>query len=501
MSRSSKLIIQLSQQELIVVVEALTSFPITESEQVQPYLRALNAFRKATASQPFEATLENLEAVSQALVSHRDRALPAERDAVESIEAKIASSLAPSGVSVGGPASGVFISRHPIFGSNLDTLGYELRTQRKKADGSVAGFLVVAQTILDRFTEEGLDQLVGNRPAFIGMSQAAIEGGYCESLPKQRTILEVLEGANPDQHLFEALAELSRLGHRIAIADSLIRRIDYPLASIANVIKLDFADLGKPAIASRLETLKEVKSKFLADHVETHDDFEFAHAMGFDYFRGYFFCKPHITGTDIPVNRLATMRLLARLRDPGIDAQELGELISQDVALAFKLLEFANSAYAGLSGKIESINHGVSLVGIERIRTWASLLMFSKMEDTPRELMITAITRAKMCENLAEASNRAQQAAFFTVGLFSVLDAVLDCPMPQALDLLPLSDEICQALLYRKGALGEALKCVLAYEQSDWQGVQHSYLTGVQIGDCYLDSLGWTGEHSDGLRI
>ena len=227
---------------------------------------------------------------------------------------------------------------------------------------------------------------------------------------------------------------------------------------------------------------------FLAAHVETHDDFEFAHGVGFDYFQGYFFCKPHITRKDIHLNRLATMRLLARLRDPAVDAQELGELISQDVSLAFKLLEFANSAYVGLSGKVESISHGVGLVGVERIRNWASLLMFSRMEDKPRELMITAVIRARMCEALGEASNQARKASFFTVGLFSVLDAVLDCPMRQALDVLPLSDEICDALIDSRGPLGEVLRCVLAYEQNDWQSVQLGNLTGVKIRDCYLDS-------------
>ena len=115
------------------------------------------------------------------------------RDAVESVAAKIASYfLAPSGAKVGDQTSEVFINRHPIFQSNVDAFAYELLTQRKKAEGSAAGFLVVAQTILDRFTEQGLDQLVGDKLALISVPQGAIVGGYCESLPKQRAILEVL---------------------------------------------------------------------------------------------------------------------------------------------------------------------------------------------------------------------------------------------------------------------------------------------------------------------
>ncbi len=331
-----KLVLRFSQEELVVVVGALVSFPITQPEQGQPYLRALNAFRRAAGFQPFEATLENLEAALRALVSHRDRVAPEQRDAIESVAAKIASiSLAQSRPRVDRQADEVFINRHPIFQSNLNTFAYELLAERENA----TGYLVVTQTILDRFTDQGLDQFVGNRLAFISVSQGAIKAGHCDAMTKERTILEVLDGAEPDKDLFRALTKLFNQGHRIAIADSLIRWSDYPLASIANVIKFDLADLGRLAIENRLETLKEVKSQLLADHVETHDDFEFARGVSFDYFQGSFFCKPHITGQVIPVNRLATMHLLVRVRDPEVDLQELGEMISQDLPLAFKLLE------------------------------------------------------------------------------------------------------------------------------------------------------------------
>ena len=114
--------------------------------------------------------------------------------------------------------------------------------------------------------------------------------------------------------------------------------------------------------------------------------------------------------------------------------------------------------------------------------------------------MITAAVRARMCESLAEASGQHPQTAF-TVGLFSVLDAVMDRPMAQALDLLPLSDEICDALIDYRGPLSEVLKCVLAYEQSDWHGVKLGNLSGTRIGDSYLDSVDWTRTHTSALGI
>ena len=500
MSRSDVLI-RLNRQELSVILEALASLSSAEPAGATLFRHALATFQRAPDGLSFKVSFEDLETATQALASHSTKVASNRRGAIEQVVVKLSSYLLTPSISV--PAtvqrlSDVFINRHPICHSDMDVFAYELLAARKKPDG----YLAITRTILDRFTKAGLNQLVGDRLAFVSVPRGAVVRGYCQSLPKQRVVLEVSdEGVDPDEALFQALAKLSTDGFRLAIADLLIRKSDHPLASIAYVIKLDFGDLGKLAIEARLETLKKFSSRLLADNVDTHQDFEFACDLGFDYFQGYFFCKPNITGKDIPLNRLATMRLLARLRDPAVDAQELGEMISQDVPLAFKLLEFANSAYVGLSGKVESISHGVSLVGLERIRTWASLLMFSRMEDKPRELMITALIRARMCESLAEASGRDRKVVFFTVGLFSVLDAVLDCPMVQALDLLPLSDEIREALLYREGVLGDALNCVLAYEQDDWTNVRAGKLTDAEIRDCYLSSITWTQTHAEGLGI
>ncbi len=501
MSPSNPLV-RLSRQELDLVVEALAGFPVSDTERAHPFLRAFRTFRKAETGQPFEATVENLEAALQALVSHMDQVTAQRRDAGEELAAKIASTLlARTKVQAEPESSEVFINRHPIYQPTVQLFAYELLAQEEIRNGGDSDSPVVSQTILNRFTEPGLDQLVGTKPAFISVPRRAIVTGQCEALPKERIVLEVLDGVNPDSDLFQALARLSQDGFRLAIADSLIRSSDYPLASVADFVRLDLSALGRPAVEARLEALRGGHSKFVAEGVESHEDYEFAQDLEFDYVQGYFFCKPHVTGADFPANRLATMRLLVRLQDPAVTIRELDELINQDLPLAYKLLRFANSAYVGLPREVESVSHAVSMVGVDRIRIWATLLMFSKMEDKPRELMITAVVRARMCESLAEASSQDQKATFFTVGLFSVLDAVLDCPMAQALELLPISQGIRDALLDRKGRMGEALNCVLAYERGGWEDVGFGKLSVGQIRDCYLDTLGWTKTQTEGLSI
>ena len=218
-------------------------------------------------------------------------------------------------------------------------------------------------------------------------------------------------------------------------------------------------------------------------------------------YQGYFFCSPKITGTDVPANRMAALRILAQLQDPNLSMNELEQTISTDVALTYKLLRFANSAFLGMNREVDSISHAAKMIGIGRIRVWASLLMFSKMDHKPREPMITAIVRAAVCERLATSANAGPKETFFTVGILSVLDALMDRPMEDALKELPISDELISALTRREGSLGEALQCVLAYERADWDGVCFKDVQPMTIRSHYLESLGWARRISEGLSI
>jgi len=177
----------------------------------------------------------------------------------------------------------------------------------------------------------------------------------------------------------------------------------------------------------------------------------------------------------------------------------LEQTVSHDVALSVKLLRYANSAAVSLPRKVSSIGHAVRMVGTDLLRTWASVLLLSSVEDKPQELMIIALVRARMCQKLAESIKNQQTEAFFSAGLLSVLDALLDCPMEQALSELPLSDEIRSALIDRSGPIGQALRCAIAYENADWEEVQFYGMPAAPIRDHYVAALTWARQLVSGL--
>jgi c-di-GMP phosphodiesterase len=149
--------------------------------------------------------------------------------------------------------------------------------------------------------------------------------------------------------------------------------------------------------------------------------------------------------------------------------RELEETLSQDLSLSYKLLRYTNSAVCGLNHEVESIRHAAVMVGLERMRIWASLILFSGLEDKPRDVIVTGAIRARMCEKLAESLKMNHPERVFLVGLFSVLDAVFDRPSEEIVKALPLAPNIVDALLRHEGQLGSMLRCALACEQRNWR--------------------------------
>jgi EAL and modified HD-GYP domain-containing signal transduction protein len=185
--------------------------------------------------------------------------------------------------------------------------------------------------------------------------------------------------------------------------------------------------------------------------------------------------------------------MIATLNDPQTSIREVEDAIIRDVRLSYKLLRYANSAMCGLQRPVDSIRHAIVLVGLEKIRIWASLLLLYGFDDKANDIIVTGAMRARMCEQLAKAQGMEKSNSLFLVGLLSVLDALIGQPMGRALAALPLSAAVSDAILYEKGELGEVLKCVLAYERRDWvQALSGVNLPKEVVRQAYVDAVGWS---------
>jgi c-di-GMP phosphodiesterase len=268
-----------------------------------------------------------------------------------------------------------------------------------------------------------------------------------------------------------------------------------PLLDLADIVKLDVRELGARELAVQVFKLREQDVKIVAKGIEGPEEFKLAIAAGADMFQGYFFCRPHLLGgRTIAPNRLALMRLAGALQDPAIELTDIERLISEDVALSYRLLKYINSAYFNLRGQISSLGQAVALLGIEPLRRWATLTTLAEMGDKPRELFVTALIRARFCQ-LAGWAGDAPPDQLFMLGLFSVLDALTDTSMYCALQNLPLTAAMRDALIDHSGP-GRLLDCVLAIEDGNFERASDIL---PFAGDHYLQAVVWSNEAAGSL--
>jgi c-di-GMP-related signal transduction protein len=397
----------------------------------------------------------------------------------------------------------VLVSRQPIYSAEMAVLGYELLFRDSEVNHASFsdGDQATAEVILNTFVDIGLQEVVGRELAFINFGRNLIMGNYCESLPRERVVIELLESVEPDDALIKRLAQLKSAGYRIALDDFICADPFYRLLESVTYVKLDILACDREMIERSVATLKKFPVQLIAEKVETREQFQLCQALGFDYFQGYFFCRPELVSSQrLPVNRLATIRLITKLNNPDIKFQELEEALSQDVSLSYKLLRYTNSAVCGLQHEVESIRHAAILVGIERMRIWASLILFSGLEDKPRDVIVTGAVRARMCEKLAESLKISHPERCFLVGLFSVLDAVFDRPLDEIVKSLPLAPNILDALLRQQGQLGSLLRCVFAYEQRNWSEAEACVQLNMEmLTRIYEEAVVWSVRNLNAL--
>lgn len=396
----------------------------------------------------------------------------------------------PQADSVGPQA--VLVGRQPIFNAKLAIFAYELLYRDGTANSAqvVDGEEATARVMVNTFLELGIEKIAGLANVFINVTEDFILNKHYSVLSPDRVVLEVLEHIQPSSANIQALKEARDEGYRIALDDFVVNEDSRAFLQVANFVKVDILALSPDELRSQVHQLRSFPVELLAEKVEDQASYDRCLELGFSYFQGYFFCKPQIVeGTRISNHRMATILLLAKLQNPDIQIAELEELVKTDLSLSVKLIRYVNSASIGLTRPIDSIAKAVTMVGIDRMRQWASLLLLAGNGEKPPELMRVALMRAHMCEALSQEGGLPDNQGF-TVGLFSVLDAFFDCAMAQLLEELPLAEDITGALLSREGTLGKVLGKVVDYERGegislseDQQAIRGHYWASVAWAD------------------
>jgi EAL and modified HD-GYP domain-containing signal transduction protein len=380
----------------------------------------------------------------------------------------------------------VRIARQPILNGEQIVEGYELLYPRGEIDETLAA----ARITIEALSEIGFERLVGTSRAWINITPGFVANDMVLNLPPERVVLELGPEMGQESATLERLTELRAAGYTLAADGFRVSPGPQPLLRIVDFVKLDMRELGAREVARHAFELRSLPVTLVACNVETGDDFKLAQAAGASLFQGFFFCRPHmLPGRRITPSRAAMLSLSSALQDPDAQLADLERVITNDVALSYRLLKYINSAYFSLRNEITSIKQALALLGLESLRRWATLSIFAEVGDQPRELLVTALIRARFCE-IAGSSADGTPAELFTLGLFSVLDALTATPMYTAIADLPLAPTLHDALINHSGP-GRLLDSVIATEAGEFYQADDII---PNSSECYVDAVAWSND-------
>ena len=396
----------------------------------------------------------------------------------------------------------MFIARQPIFDRNMNVYGYELlfRTNEHASSFGMATAESSTATVLGGLFELGLNQIVGNKRAFINFDYHFLLSDSIELIDPKTLVIEVLEDVEVDTKILFRIKELKDKGYKIALDDFAESIQTFPIVPMADIIKYDI-------IITPLDTLiKDVKygiekgKTMLAEKIETIEEFKKAKEMGFHLFQGYFFSKPIIVG-GLRTRETSTtvyQRIIAELYTKEPSFEKLANIVRTDVNMAYRVMKVLGNVEDKDLNK--TIKGALLKMGFRELERWVNVLMLQELSgNKTQELIKISLIRSKFGELIAincDFVNRRYEISLMC--LFSVLDTMLDQTMEEALVGIAVSEDVKEVLIHHQGELKSIYDIIICYEQGNCglldQITTQMGIDKTKLFDWYLKAIAWSEE-------
>ena len=393
-----------------------------------------------------------------------------------------------------------YIARQPILDIDKNVTGYELLFRDgvnnffPNIDPNAATSLILTQNHLTL----GIEQIAGNLPAFINFHADTIIKNFPHFLDKEKVVIEILEDVELSDQLISACKELSEKGYALALDDHNFDPKWQVLFPFVKMIKVDISQFNILQISKFVNSIEFPHIELLAEKVETSRQFEQLKTLGFKQFQGYFFARPEMMKhKKITPTKQNLIDLIAESNKPELDLTAIQAILTRDVGLTYKLLRFINSPAYGCSQEITSLKHALIFLGDLELKKFIALLALANLNDAkPTEIIRISLARAKFCELISQSrkDNENPPKSFLT-GMLSLIDGMLDSELDDVLKLLPIHEDIKQALLGGSHYLTTYLALVTSVEMGDSEASERlcSVLdfSSQQLSIYYQEAIRW----------
>lgn len=394
----------------------------------------------------------------------------------------------------------------PLFDENLNIGAYSLFVQKKNTflNPSLLGtgrFDGAARIEgLEIIQNMGIESLSSDSDVFVTVSNMSIFSDLSEQCdaPHERLVLLMDPSVKPEPMYIERLAELKNQGYKLAMRKLQVAEFE----AYREILKLTdyvFLNHKKIDISKAKIYFNKLYPQIRLCAVGVDNQEEFAalkSSGGYQLYEGEFYRIPLNSGehevTPLKVNYI---ELLNTVNNENFELTQAADIIGRDTALTISLLRMVNNM--AINSEITSIRHATAMLGQKELKKWITTAVVGELcADKPNEVTRLSLLRARFAENLAGAFGMAMQASeLFLMGLFSVLDVILDKPMEEALSMVHVSKQIRDVLVENKGPLMKVYDFIQRYENADWQEVSRQMiLENIDLDtlyDAYLQTLVW----------
>ena len=399
-----------------------------------------------------------------------------------------------------------YAARQPILDKSKKLFAYELlfRDGINNVFPDIDGDEATSKMIEASQFTMGISEFTGSKPAFINFTLQTLSQGYPEMLAPDEVVVEILETIKPGKKLLALCKDLHKKGYTLALDDYEHQSVWVHFYPYIKIIKIDIRQSGLDEIKEVLTAVKDHPHiKMLAEKVETYEEYNQMLQLGFDYFQGYFFAKPEMIKTkSLSPSQIAMAELLYETSKTELDLNSITNVFERDVSLSYKLLRYANSAIFKRRNEISTIKQALVILGSGELKRFIGLMFaVTANPDKPSELINLVMTRAKFCELVAQdIRSQLDISIAFLTGLLSMIDAILDEEMETVLDKLPLSKDIKDPLLTKKGVMAALIKLVEFIEQADWDKttlvMEKLKLDKDKVVEHYSQAVAWADEQT-----
>jgi len=397
----------------------------------------------------------------------------------------------------------------PLFDENMAVKAYSIFAQKNNLllnpilQGT--GMLDGAARIpgLEIISNMGIGTLSDNKEVFVPISNISVFAdieNQCAA-PRSRIVLLIDNTIPPVEMYIKRLKELKAMGYKLAIRKlavvefesyrEILKLVDYVLLN-SRKIAIDKAKVYFGTLYPHI--------KLCAGNIADMDSFEELKQIGgYEYYEGDFYRVAITKGEhDVTPIKVNYIELLNMVNNDNFELTKAADIVARDIALTISLLKMVNRM--AVNSEITSIRHAAAMLGQKELKKWINTAVVNALySDKPSEITRLSLLRAKFAENMAGAFGLAvKKDELFLMGLFSVLDVILEKPMEEALEIIKVSKEIKDALIRGKGKLAQVYEFMLPYEAANWSEVSRQMIIHdideEVVSKAYMDSLKWYRE-------